>query len=124
HPRAAAKPDLRAHWDRTVVLFDDQLHEVESFLRDVLAGKLTEDAARDRAMEFFGLQGPWYTVGWVMSVAVERCDGRATLIDAMRRQRPIRAAYTAARERCPNLPLPGSARGDPGVIAALADQPP
>jgi len=121
HPRGAAKPDLRAHWDRTVVQFDDQLHEVEAFLRDVLAGKLDEGAARDRAMAFFGLQGPWYTVGWVMAVAVERCDGRATLVEAMRRPWTILAAYNAARDRCPSPHAFATARWDPELIRALAD---
>jgi hypothetical protein len=119
HPRGAAKPELRAHWDRTVVELDDQLHEVEAFLRDVLAGSLDATAARDRAMTFFGLQGPWYTVGWVMAVAVERCAGRAALVEAMRRPWTILALYNAARERCPDLALPGTARWDPELVRAL-----
>lgn len=121
HPRGAAKPDLRAHWDRTIVEFDDQLHQVQAFLQDVLAGKLDEAAAQEKAMEFFGLQGPWYTVGWVMAVAIERCDGRATLVETMRRPWTILTAYNDARDRCPSPHAFATARWDPELIRALAD---
>jgi Putative zinc dependent peptidase (DUF5700) len=60
-----------------------------------------EATTERRAMEFFGVQGPWYTVGWSMAVAVERCMGRAALVDAMRRPWTVLARYNQAVARCP-----------------------
>jgi Putative zinc dependent peptidase (DUF5700) len=101
HPRATARPERRARWDRDVVRFDRDLRLVQDFLRAVLAGELDEAATERRAMEFFGLQGPWYTVGWSMAVAVERCFGRARLVEAMRRPWTVLTRYNQAVARCP-----------------------
>ena len=71
----------RERWHRDVGRFDDDLARVEALLRDIVAGRLAGDAATEQAMTLFGVQGPWYTVGWVMAVSVERCFGRPALID-------------------------------------------
>ena len=48
--------------------------------------------------DFFGVQGPWYTVGYKMAVAVEKRYGRAALIDCMRDRRLLLVRYSAVTE--------------------------
>jgi hypothetical protein len=61
-------------------------------------------------MSFFGIQGPWYTVGYKMCVMVEKRFGRAALISTVRDPRKLLVLYNrAAREQNANdkneLPL-------------------
>ncbi len=119
HPHRASKPADRARWDRDVLRFDEDLRSVEAFLRDVIDGKLDADAARERAMGFFGIQGPWYTVGYTMAVAIERCAGRAALIEAMRRPWTTLGLYNEVRDRCPTRTGSATARWAPGLVRAL-----
>lgn len=100
---AAGSPDVDPHktsnaaelerWNRDVANFDSDLREVDSFFRDLIAGKLTEKDARERGMTFFGTQGPWYTVGYKMAAAVERQFGRKALLDCMRDPRCLLATW-------------------------------
>ena len=59
-------------------------------------------------MAFFGVQGPWYTVGWLMASTVERKEGRTalvqTLCDPVRLLRRYNAAAGARRPGDPALP--------------------
>jgi hypothetical protein len=60
---------------------DSDLRTVDSFLLDILSGKIsTEEEAMKQAAPFWGEQGAWYTVGWKMGVTVEQKFGRARLI--------------------------------------------
>lgn len=101
HPHRDSTPEDRARWDRDVTRFDEDLARVQDFLRKVVGGELDEAGAQRAGMEFFGVQGPWYTVGWTMAVAVERCFGRAALVGAMRRPWTVLARFNEAVERCP-----------------------
>ncbi|MGE3617445.1 MAG: DUF5700 domain-containing putative Zn-dependent protease [Gemmatimonadales bacterium] len=84
HPHAASDSADRARWDRDLDRVDDGLAEVEAFLLDLAEGRIaTEEDERRRAFGFFGIQGPWYTVGYRMAVAIEREFGRPALIEAM-----------------------------------------
>lgn len=81
HPHAVSPPDERARWDRDVADAPAGLRRVEGFLRDILERRLVDaDSIRQAGMAFFGVQGPWYTVGWLMASAIERADGRAALV--------------------------------------------
>jgi hypothetical protein len=88
-------PALRENWQRGMANFNDDLEKVNAFFLDVLHGKLSGNAVDDRAQEFFGLQGPWYTVGYKMAVMVEKHDGRSALIDCMKDRRLLLARYNA-----------------------------
>lgn len=81
HPHRASEPEDRARWDRDMANFNPDLKKVEKFFEDILAGRLKEKEEIDRvAYSFFGVQGPWYTVGWKMAVRIEKSYGRARLI--------------------------------------------
>lgn len=97
HPHACSPAADRERWDRDVANFDADLKKVEQFFLDVLDGKLaTQDDIQKVAFSFFGVQGPWYTVGWKMAVVVEKRYGRATLIEGMRRPERLLATYNVA----------------------------
>jgi hypothetical protein len=73
HPHAHSSPEDRARWNRDVANFAHDLKVVERFFLDVIDGRLRgEEAIREKGFTFFGVQGPWYTVGWKMAALVEQ----------------------------------------------------
>lgn len=118
HPHAESAPEDRARWDRDAADFDQDLREIEVFLRDVLEGRLaTEEEVWRVGFSFFGLQGPWYTVGWKMAATIERVCGREELIDCLRDPRRLLPTYNAAAAEW------GLSSGEPLALwsAALVD---
>lgn len=97
HPHAVSPQKERARWDHDMESFDKDLKTLEKFFLDVIDGRLkTEDEISKRAYSFFGIQGPWYTVGYKMAVVVEKHDGRAKLIECMSDPRKLLATYNRA----------------------------
>ena len=96
HPHAVSGTEDRARWDKDVGNFNSDLRKVETFFTEILQGKLTEEEIQQKAYSFFGVQGPWYTVGWKMSVLIEKTYGRAKLIECMCDQRALLATYNRA----------------------------
>lgn len=96
HPHAVSKTDERARWDRDVANFNDDLKKVEKFFVDVLENRLTDDEIQKTAYSFFGIQGPWYTIGWKMSVLIEKTFGRTKLIECICDQRKLLSTYNKA----------------------------
>ena len=97
HPHAVSSAAERARWDHDLSNFDHDLAAVQQFLLDVATGKLKTEEDRERVgYSFFGVQGPWYTVGWKMAVTIERRFGRARLIDCMLEPRRVLADYNQA----------------------------
>ncbi len=96
HPHAVSNSDERARWDKAVANFNDDLKKVETFFLDVLENRLTEDQRTKTYFSFFGIQGPWYTVGWKMAVVIETTLGRARLIECITDQRQLLATYNKA----------------------------
>jgi hypothetical protein len=96
HPHAVSSAEERARWDKDVGNFSEDLKKVDTFFTEILQGKLTEDQIRQKGFSFFGIQGPWYTVGWRMSVLIEKTYGRARLIQCMCDQRLLLATYNSA----------------------------
>jgi hypothetical protein len=109
HPHAGSPQDIRAGWDRDVANFDIDLRKVESFFLDVLDGRLTDETEiRKRQMEFFGFQGPWYTVGWRMAATIEEQFGRDVVVASFCDWSKLLATYNraageAARKGRPRL---------------------
>jgi putative zinc-dependent peptidase DUF5700 len=106
HPHADSTAEDRARWDRDVSNFDRDLRAVEAFLLDVIDGTLNENAAREKGFSFFGVQGPWYTVGWRMATFVEQAYGRPTLIECMLDPRRLLATYNSAVTTSKKTSLP------------------
>ncbi len=78
-----------------------------------LIGKLAEPEERQKASSFFGVQGPWYTVGYEMAAAIERTSGRAALVDCTKDMRLLLVRYNEVAE-ARRLP-----RWSPTLIDAL-----
>jgi len=70
---------------------------VNQFFLDILNAKFaSSDAIGEKAGSFFGVQGPWYTVGYKMSVMVEKRFGRQALISTMLDPRCLLVLYNRA----------------------------
>jgi hypothetical protein len=99
HPHATSSEEDRARWDRDMANFSANLDSVASFFGEILNGTLAdEDAVQKKAFSFFGIQGPWYTVGYRMSVMVEKRFGRDALIQTMLDPRKLLVLYNRAAE--------------------------
>ncbi len=84
HPHAVSPAPDRERWDKDMANFNADLKKVEGFFLDVLDGRLKgEEAIREVGFSFFGIQGPWYTVGWKMAMMIEKSFGRAKLIECL-----------------------------------------
>jgi putative zinc-dependent peptidase DUF5700 len=99
HPHKFSPAADRERWDRDMGNFNNDLKQVESFFRDILAGRLKDDEKDKRGFSFFGVQGPWYTVGWRMAVLIEKTFGRERLIECMCDQQKLLATYNEAARR-------------------------
>jgi Putative zinc dependent peptidase (DUF5700) len=119
HPHAVSEPKDRARWDRDMGHFNADLKKVEQFFLDLMADKLTEDQINKTVGEFFGEQGPWYTVGWKMCVLIEKTFGRRALIDAMCDQRKLLPLYNRAADRYNHHHRDYLATWSPTLIAAI-----
>jgi len=85
-------------WKDEMAKFDTNFHDVESFLLDVAEKRLTGEDVPKKGFTFFGLLGPWYTVGWKMDVVIEKTFGREALINAMCHPRTYLGTYNRAAE--------------------------
>jgi Putative zinc dependent peptidase (DUF5700) len=100
HPHAVSDSEERARWDKDVANFNDDLKKVEKFLLDILDKRLTDEETQKTGYSFFGAtQGPWYTVGWQMSVLIEKTYGRAALIESFCDHRKLLSTYNRAAEK-------------------------
>ncbi len=81
HPHATDADSIRARWDRDVAHAPADIADLSGFITDVIAGRIaTADSVQRRGNSYFGVQGAWYTVGWLMASTVEREAGRDALI--------------------------------------------
>jgi hypothetical protein len=121
HPHAVSSAKERARWDHDMANFDRDLGAVQKFLLDVAEGRLkTEEEQGKVGNAFFGVQGPWYTVGWKMAAVIEKRYGRARLVECMLDLRQLLPTYNRAAEdlnRAGGEPL---ATWSPELLTALA----
>jgi hypothetical protein len=120
HPHAVSTEEERKRWDRDVARFDDDLRKVERFFLDVLEGRLQGDAVSSRAFEFFGVQGPWYTVGWRMAVTIERTKGRDALLACLLDPRKLLPTFNEAADLLAAAGEPKLATWSEKLLATLA----
>jgi hypothetical protein len=84
HPHATDADSIRARWDRDVAHAPADIADLSGFITDVIAGRIaTADSVQRRGNSYFGVQGAWYTVGWLMASTVEREAGRDSLIGTL-----------------------------------------
>ena len=95
------------------------MKKVEQFFLDILGNKLTEDQIQKTAFSFFGIQGPWYTVGWKMSVVIEKTVGRAKLIECFCDQRKLLETYNEAAAKYNGTSAKALPRWSKSIVDAL-----
>jgi putative zinc-dependent peptidase DUF5700 len=84
HPHATDADSIRARWDRDVAHAPEDIADLSGFIEDVNTGRIaTADSVQRRGNSYFGVQGAWYTVGWLMAATVEREEGRDALIGTL-----------------------------------------
>jgi hypothetical protein len=98
HPHAVSPPEERARWDRDVQNYATDMVQLERFFDDILDGRLRGNDLTSRGMAFFGVQGPWYTVGWQMASTVERVFGRQRVVDSQCDMRLLLQAWNEAAQ--------------------------
>ncbi|MGO9242399.1 MAG: DUF5700 domain-containing putative Zn-dependent protease [Bryobacteraceae bacterium] len=124
HPHAVSSPDERARWDRDMANFNDDLATVQQFFLDIINRKLsTKSEIDEKAYSFFGVQGPWYTVGYKMAVIVEKRYGRAALIDCMIDPRELLARYNSAATELNHIQKDQLALWSPELLTKIAVSP-
>jgi len=96
HPHAVSSPEERARWDKDMTNFNADLKKVEKFFLDILENRLAKEDVQKTASSFYGIQGPWYTVGWKMSVLIENTYGRTKLIECICDLRKLLPTYNKA----------------------------
>ena len=96
-PHASSTPKEHARWEHDMAQFNDDLRTVNQFFLDVLNARFaSKDTMEEKGGSFFGTQGPWYTVGYKMSVMVEKRFGRKALIGTMLDPRCLLVLYNRA----------------------------
>jgi len=103
HPHATSDSAERGVWDRDVALVPRDLARLETFYFDLLGGRLSDDAARERGFTFVSTdsvpQGAFYTVGWYMAAVVERELGRERLVATVCESARFLSDYNRAAAR-------------------------
>lgn len=115
HPHATSPAETRRRWDRDLAAVDRDLRILDGFFREILEGTLDDETILERARTFYGIQGPWYTVGYHMAVVIERAFGREALLDCMRDPRRLLRRYDDAVA----AGGPGGARWSPTLLEAI-----
>lgn len=99
HPHTCSSSEDRARWDESMQNFAADFEQVEAFLLEVVDGNLTGQQLMDAGFRFFGIQGPWYTIGWQMAVTIEQKMGRDAVIEAFFDPRKLLRFYNLAAGR-------------------------
>lgn len=97
HPHAVSSAKERAEWDANIARVDILLVEQNEYFLQVLDDKAGDATAIDsKMMGYFGVQGPWYTVGWLMASTIEKQLGRPAAIEAFCAPDRLLAIYNKA----------------------------
>lgn len=107
---AAGSPDVdpvaafgnadQVRWKQDMTGWDIRLRELDQFFADVIEGGFARPEVADHvAATFFGYRGPWYQVGYMMAVTIEKQFGRDALVATMADPREFVARYNEAASR-------------------------
>lgn len=96
HPHAASSVEDKRRWDAHVANFDANLHAIEDFARRALDGAIPLDSIAAHAQQFYGVQGPWYTVGYTMATVIGEESGKGALLAAMCNPLDVMRAFNVA----------------------------
>ena len=110
HPHATSDSGARARWDRDYANVSTGVRDLETFFVSVLDRRLVaKDSIQGKAMSFFGVQGPWYTIGYLMARTIELTYGRPRLMSVLCDPLALMAEYQRAagdaNRRGASLPL-------------------
>lgn len=93
HPHATSADAERDLWNYEMRNLPENLGRLDRFLCQVNGHALNERIKEEKGNSFFGVQGPWYTVGYHMAASVERRCGRAVLFECMKDPRLLLLTY-------------------------------
>ena len=96
HPHLYSKMEDRERWDHDVSNFNEEQQKVVDFFSGILENRYDENKTNEIGSSFFGIQGPWYTVGWKMAMVIEKIYGRSVLIECICDQRKLLPTYNKA----------------------------
>ena len=100
HPHATDADSIKRRWDADVSRAPTDVEVQSAFFARVLDGRIANaDSVREIASSYFGVQGPWYTVGWLMASTIERELGRPALIATLCNPVEFLATYNEAARR-------------------------
>jgi len=100
HPHATDVDSIQARWDRDVSHAPADIQALSRFFESVLDGSVTSaDSVASQARTYYGVQGPWYTVGWLMASTIERELGRQVLVGSLCEPTNFLALYNTAAQR-------------------------
>jgi hypothetical protein len=96
-PQVETNARQRALWEGNIAHIGAAFDSVGALITDVLDGLVTSaDSVAAHASALYGIQGPWYTVGWFMAVTIEREFSRDRLIRDLCDPRRIMRTYNEA----------------------------
>lgn len=98
HPHATSNADDRQRWDANVMNAPTDFDNIARFFDQVLNGSLQGKAIDEQGAAFYGMQGPWYTVGWKMATTIETTLGKPRLIASMCNPLNFLRTYNEAAE--------------------------
>ena len=125
HPHGASDTADRNRWDRDIANIASSMASLEEFFRSVVDGRMTSpDSVLRKAMTFYGVQGPWYTVGWQMASTVERVQGRRELIRTMCNPLDLMKAYNSSARTLMSRGEPAMPLWSDSLLAALTKKAP
>ncbi len=119
HPHATDPDSIKRRWDADVARAAPDIATQSAFFTSVIDGRITSpDSVRQIASSYFGVQGPWYTVGWLMASTIERELGRPALVATLCDPTKFIARYNEAarRAKARGLVLP---LWDPALLSRL-----
>ncbi|MCB0826301.1 MAG: hypothetical protein KDC26_08940 [Armatimonadetes bacterium] len=88
--------EVQKAWTDGMKNLDRDFSLVQEFLIASASGKLDSQQSMEKARSFYGVQGPWYTVGFHIAITIEKELGREKLIECYTDPRKLLIFYNDA----------------------------